>query len=105
MKIKIVAVLVMVAASFGWNIEAQIYDTNGDFVQTFAGSAFSGYLDGKGQATIFGSPMTIVARFKNELIRLGLFSESDDKKNHARWNGFNFRRRWESNARRWYCWN
>jgi hypothetical protein len=50
-----------------WRAEAQTYDTNNDFVQTFAGSAFSGYLDGKGQATMFGSPMTIVADSKTNL--------------------------------------
>ena len=61
MKIKIVAVLVMVAASFGWNIEAQIYDTNGDYVQTFAGSGFSGYVDGVGQLTMFNYPAMIAA--------------------------------------------
>ena len=30
MKTKIIAVLVMAAVSFGWNVEAQIYDTNSE---------------------------------------------------------------------------
>src|SRR5436305_1329270 len=45
----------------GWPAAAQIYDTNNVTVQTFAGSAFSGYLDGQGQSTMFSSPSQIVA--------------------------------------------
>src|SRR5437588_12709103 len=41
--------------------EAQIYDTNNAVVQTFAGSAFSGYLDGVGQQTMFNGPSSAVA--------------------------------------------
>ena len=40
---------------------AQNYDTNGDYVQTFAGSGFYGYLDGVGQQTMFNGPNSIVA--------------------------------------------
>jgi len=46
---------------FGWHTEAQNYDTNGDYVQTFAGSAFTGYVDGVGQQTMFNGPARIVA--------------------------------------------
>jgi hypothetical protein len=48
-------------ASFGWNVESQIYDTNNEVVETFAGSGFSGYLDGAGQLTMFNNPNAIVA--------------------------------------------
>jgi hypothetical protein len=61
MKSKIMAVLTAVLASFGWHADAQTYDTNNDVVQTFAGSAFSGYLDGVGQLTMFNNPNQIVA--------------------------------------------
>ena len=40
---------------------AQIYDTNGVVVQTFAGSGFAGHVDGVGQETMFISPEAIVA--------------------------------------------
>ena len=36
-----------------WQTEAQIYDTNNFVVQTFAGSGFSGYVNGVGQLTMF----------------------------------------------------
>jgi hypothetical protein len=53
--------LVTIAGLSGWRAEAQIYDTNGDYVQTFAGSGFSGYVDGVGQLTMFNNPNAIVA--------------------------------------------
>src|SRR5476651_1964316 len=40
---------------------AQIYDTNNVYVTTFAGSAFSGYLDGVGQSTFWSSPTQITS--------------------------------------------
>lgn len=40
---------------------AQIYETNNVVVQTFAGSAFVGYVDGVGQLTMFNYPSSIVA--------------------------------------------
>jgi hypothetical protein len=40
---------------------AQTYDTNNVVVQTFAGSGFSGYVDGVGQLTMFNNPNAIVA--------------------------------------------
>ena len=43
-----------------WQAEAQIYDTNNDAVQIFAGSGFSGYLDGQGTQTMFNNPSQIV---------------------------------------------
>jgi sugar lactone lactonase YvrE len=44
-----------------WEAEAQIYDTNNEVVQTFAGSGFSGYLDGQGTLTMFNTPSQIIA--------------------------------------------
>ncbi|MGP8053639.1 MAG: hypothetical protein ACLQAH_07450 [Limisphaerales bacterium] len=35
---------------------AQTYDTNNDYVQTFAGSGEQGYYDGQGQLTKFSNP-------------------------------------------------
>jgi len=61
MKTKIMAVLAAVMASLGWHAHAQTYDTNNEVVQTFAGSGFSGYLDGVGQLTMFNNPNAIVA--------------------------------------------
>jgi hypothetical protein len=51
----------------GWQAEAQIYDTNGDYVQTFAGSGEPGYVDGQGQLTKFSSPSQIVADTSSNL--------------------------------------
>jgi hypothetical protein len=58
MKTKIALALV---AILGWQVEAQTYDTNGDYVQTFAGSGFYGYVDGVGQLTSFYNPNAIVS--------------------------------------------
>jgi hypothetical protein len=66
MKLKILIGLGIVAL-FGWRAEAQIYDTNGDYVQTFAGSGFSGYVDGVGQQTMFKNPTAIVADSQSNL--------------------------------------
>ena len=61
MKLKTLIALVAIAAAFNWQAEAQTYDTNGVVVQTFAGSGFSGYVDGVGQQTMFNNPISIVA--------------------------------------------
>jgi streptogramin lyase len=61
MKRKILILLTTIALLLGWQVEAQNYDTNGDYVQTFVGSQFSGYLDGVGQSTMFNGPAAIVA--------------------------------------------
>lgn len=58
MKTKVVIALV---AILGWQVEAQTYDTNNVVVQTFAGSGFSGYVDGVGQLTMFNNPSAIVS--------------------------------------------
>jgi hypothetical protein len=67
MKITKISFLLAVAALLGWHTSAQNYDTNGDYVQTFAGSGFSGYVDGVGQLTMFNSPNAIVADSNSNL--------------------------------------
>ena len=53
-----------------YQAEAQIYDTNGDYVHTFAGSGFSGYVDGVGQSTMFNLPSQLVADSHSNLFVL-----------------------------------
>lgn len=60
MKVKILISLATVVI-FGWRAEAQTYDTNGDYVQTFVGSGFSGNVNGVGQLTMFNNPKGVVA--------------------------------------------
>ncbi|MDR3572362.1 MAG: hypothetical protein P4L50_00735 [Anaerolineaceae bacterium] len=67
MKTKIMVVFGAVMVSFGWHAHGQTYDTNGDYVQTFAGSGFSGYVDGIGQLTMFNNPNAIVADLHGNL--------------------------------------
>jgi sugar lactone lactonase YvrE len=52
---------------FLFGARAQIYDTNNIAVQTFAGSGFSGYLDGQGQQTMFDNPAGVVADSQGNL--------------------------------------
>jgi hypothetical protein len=49
---------------------AQTYDTNNDFVQTFAGSGFYGYVDGQGTQTMFFNPSSLVADTSSNLFVL-----------------------------------
>jgi sugar lactone lactonase YvrE len=60
MRIKGVVTLAAIVVLSRWPAGAQIYDTNNDVVQTFAGSGFSGYVDGVGQQTMFNNPSQIV---------------------------------------------
>jgi streptogramin lyase len=66
-KRQILILLATIALSLDWQVEAQNYDTNGDYVQTFAGSGFSGYVDGVGQSTMFSWPGAIVADSQSNL--------------------------------------
>jgi hypothetical protein len=59
--------LIAVAAFLGWHTSAQIYDTNGDYVQTFAGYGEQGWVDGQGQLTKFSNPSQIVADTSSNL--------------------------------------
>ena len=61
MRIKSIVTLLAIAATSAWQAGAQNYDTNGDYVQTFAGSGFSGHVDGQGVQTMFDVPSQIVA--------------------------------------------
>jgi hypothetical protein len=70
MKTKIMAVLAGIVASIGWNVEAQTYDTNNEVVSTFAGSGFSGHVDGQGTQTMFNYPQGIVADTSSNLFVL-----------------------------------
>jgi hypothetical protein len=47
--------------------KSQIYDTNNPVVQTFAGSGFTGYLDGQGTLTMWNTPSMIVADISSNL--------------------------------------
>lgn len=61
MKIKSKIGLIAIAMMLGRGVEAQIYDTNNEMVQTFAGYGIPGYVDGQGLLTAFSSPMQIVS--------------------------------------------
>ncbi|MGO8766333.1 MAG: hypothetical protein ACLQSR_14500 [Limisphaerales bacterium] len=65
MKIKIL--LIVAAMTFALRAAAQTYDTNGDYVQTFAGYGEQGYLDGQGLLTKFSNPSQIVADTSSNL--------------------------------------
>jgi hypothetical protein len=67
MKTKIMAVLAVLVASFCLNVAAQTYDTNNVVVSTFAGSGFSGHVDGVGLATMFNLPSAIVVDSSSNL--------------------------------------
>jgi hypothetical protein len=45
----------------GWRGEAQIYDTNNDVAQVFAGSGTSGFLNQQGTLAMFNDPLYVVA--------------------------------------------
>jgi hypothetical protein len=61
------ALALCIAAGLSWRCQAQIYDTNNVVVQTFAGSGFSGYVDGQGTQTMFDGPVAIVADSSSNL--------------------------------------
>ena len=67
MKIKISTAVVVIASTLAWQSRAQIYDTNNDVVQTFAGYGIPGYVDGQGQFTAFSSPNQIVSDTSSNL--------------------------------------
>ena len=67
MKLITTIILMAIATAIGWQAGAQTYDTNNVVVQTFAGSGFSGYLDGQGTQTMFNEPLAIVADTSSNL--------------------------------------
>ena len=56
-----------IAIGFGGSAGAQIYDTNGVYVQTFVGSGEPGALDGLGLLTKFNNPSQVVADTSSNL--------------------------------------
>jgi hypothetical protein len=54
--------------------EAQIYETNNVVVQTFAGSGFSGYVDGQGTQTMFNGPLAIAADTSSNLFVMDYYN-------------------------------
>lgn len=61
MKTRVVIAFIAVTAMFLSHSQAQTYDTNNIFVQTFAGYGIPGYVDGQGQFTAFSSPNQIAS--------------------------------------------
>jgi hypothetical protein len=61
MKIRISIAVFAIVVMTGWKTGAQIYDTNGEYVQTFVGSGEQGYVDGQGLLTKFSNPSQVVA--------------------------------------------
>src|SRR5882757_5921615 len=53
---------------------AQIYETNNVFVQIFAGSGFSGYVDGQGTQTMFNGPLAIAADTSSNLFVMDYYN-------------------------------
>ncbi len=72
MKTKII--LTAFCALSVWQAKAQTYDTNNVVVQTFAGSGFSGNLDGQGTQTMFKGPRAIVADTASNLFVMDMDS-------------------------------
>ncbi len=64
------------ALAIQWHAQAQTYDTNNFVVQTFAGSGFTGYLDGQGTQTMFNGlfGLLIVPDSSSNLFLLENFS-------------------------------
>jgi sugar lactone lactonase YvrE len=59
--------LLILSSALCCQASAQTYDTNNVVVQTFAGSGFSGYLDGQGTQTMFNVPLAITADTSSNL--------------------------------------
>ena len=74
MKLKIIYALIAIESTLAWQAGAQIYDTNNVVVQTFAGSSFSGYLDGQGTQTMFNEPLAIAADTSSNLFVIDYFN-------------------------------
>jgi streptogramin lyase len=61
MKIKTLIALVALLSTLALPSRAQIYDTNNEVVQAFAGFGIPGYVDGQGQFSAFSNPKQIVS--------------------------------------------
>jgi hypothetical protein len=75
MKLKIICALVAIESTLAWQSGAQTYDTNNVVVQTFAGSGFSGHVDGQGVLTMFNGPTAIVADSSGNLFVMDYFTQ------------------------------
>ena len=60
-KTKIISATMALLVAIGWQADAQIYDTNNEVVQTFAGFGIPGDVDGQGQFTAFSAPAQIAS--------------------------------------------
>jgi hypothetical protein len=58
---KITLALVSILATLGWRAGAQIYDTNDDVAEVFAGSGTAGYLNAQGTLADFNGPIAVAA--------------------------------------------
>jgi hypothetical protein len=67
MNAKKIISLLAIAVALTWQAGAQIYDTNGDYVETFAGSGFAGDVNGVGQLTMFNNPVGVTADAQGNL--------------------------------------
>lgn len=70
MQLNTITSFLTLTITLAWQAGAQNYDTNNVVVQTFAGSGFSGYVDGVGQQTMFNHPAAIVADSRSNLFVL-----------------------------------
>jgi len=70
MKSRLLFTSLIVVASRISHLLAQNYDTNNPVVQTFVGSGFYGYLEGKGTQTMFNNPSAVVADSSSNLFIL-----------------------------------
>src|SRR4051812_32283344 len=68
------ALAVFISIRCCWYATAQNYDTNNVVVQTFAGSGFSGYLDGQGTQTMFNNPLAIAADTSSNLFVMDYYN-------------------------------
>ena len=74
MKRKIILALIAIEGTVAWQARAQTYDTNTVVVQTFAGSGFSGYVDGQGQLTMFHGPLAIASDSSSNLFVMDYYN-------------------------------
>jgi sugar lactone lactonase YvrE len=67
MKLKFSVALSMFMLYLGWQANAQIYDTNDDVVEVFAGSGNSGLLNAQGTLAVFSNPKFVAADTSSNL--------------------------------------
>src|ERR1035437_8745791 len=67
MQLNTITSFLTLTITLAWQAGAQNYDTNNVVVQTFAGSGFSGYVDGQGTQTMFNGPLAIAADLSSNL--------------------------------------